>query len=104
MLCKRKVYKTKVLQKRTRLLDVAEMKRITDGMDAEAKNFEGLKGAKNIYSKGKGWIWLSRRNKRALAWLMLFSSVASRGTAQSFVGATIYGDFVDDAAGNRFPV
>jgi hypothetical protein len=44
---KEKCIETKVLQKRTRLLDVAEMKRITDGMDAEAKNFEGLKGAKN---------------------------------------------------------
>jgi hypothetical protein len=31
---------------------VAEMKRITDGMDAEAKNFEGLKGAKQIIRKG----------------------------------------------------
>jgi hypothetical protein len=31
--------------------DVAEMKRITDGMDAEAKNFEGLKGAKTNYSQ-----------------------------------------------------
>jgi cell division protein FtsB len=30
----------KVLQKRTKSLKM-EMKRITDGMDAEAKNFEG---------------------------------------------------------------
>jgi hypothetical protein len=31
---------------------VAEMKRITDGMDAEAKNFEGLKEQKQIIRKG----------------------------------------------------
>jgi hypothetical protein len=31
------------------------------------------------------------------------SSVASRGTsARALARATIYGDFVDDAAGNRF--
>jgi hypothetical protein len=30
---------------------MSEMKRITDGMD-EAKNFEGLKGAKQIIRKG----------------------------------------------------
>jgi hypothetical protein len=29
------------------------MKRITDGMDAEAKNFEGLKEQKQIISKAK---------------------------------------------------
>jgi hypothetical protein len=29
-----------------------EMKRITDGMDAEAKNFEGLKEQKKLFRKG----------------------------------------------------
>jgi hypothetical protein len=30
-----------------------EMKRITDGMDAEAKNFEGLKEQKKLFAKVK---------------------------------------------------
>jgi hypothetical protein len=39
-----------VLQKRTRPEDVAEMKR-TDRMDAEAKNFEGLKAKNKLFAR-----------------------------------------------------
>jgi hypothetical protein len=33
--------------------DVAEMKRITDGMDAEAKNFEGLRSKNKLFQRLK---------------------------------------------------
>jgi hypothetical protein len=54
--------------------DVAEMKRITDGMDAEAKNFEGLKAKTNYSQRLKldlAWKGINGR----LAWLMLFRAV-----------------------------
>jgi hypothetical protein len=52
------------------------MKRITDGMDAEAKNFEGLKGAKKLFAKVKAGSGIREKDKlQRLAWLMLFRAV-----------------------------
>jgi hypothetical protein len=83
--------------------DVAEMKRITDGMDAEAKNFEGLKGKNKLFAKVKAGSGLGR-NKRTLSVANVVpSSVASRGTsARALARATIYGDFL--MHGNFLPV
>jgi hypothetical protein len=49
------------------------MKRITDGMDAEAKNFEGLKDKNKLFAKVKAGSGLAGKGiNGALAWLMLF--------------------------------
>jgi hypothetical protein len=47
-------------------------------MDAEAKNFEGLKEQNKLFAKVKAGSGLAGKGIGGLAWLMLFRAGASR--------------------------
>jgi hypothetical protein len=59
-------------------------------MDAEAKNFEGLKGQKQIIRKVKAGSSNRKRNKRAWQWLMLFEQCCIKRHCTRALARTVF--------------
>jgi hypothetical protein len=79
------------------------MKRITDGWMPKLRTLKEKEQKNKLFAKVKAGSGLAGKgiNGALSVANVVPSSVASRGTSARAAGL-LYGDFVDDAAGNRF--